>query len=144
MKTVSEQLARQILDRIIADFGDGEFSPSKYVFEQITRLPAGYSSQRQMLGDAINSLDESAVIVLLDPHPNNRTSAQTVAAHVGAPGTFAFEMPTKELFHIMSFDECDMCITTLGGRLLIVGCHEDTVVNGEREVWTPIMQDARS
>ena len=43
----------------------------------------------------------------------------------------------EALIGSIAFDQCDMYVTTEEGALLIVGCHEDDVINGERFVWVP-------
>jgi hypothetical protein len=125
--------------RIVKEFGNGELLSDKYLFEQITRLPEGYTAHRMRVTEAVATIGEHNVLVFLDTHPNNRKHAKEVSKQIGSEGAFEFQLSKNEVSDVLRFDNCDMYVTTLEGRLLIVGCHEDAVVDGEREVWVPVM-----
>jgi hypothetical protein len=141
MSLISDEQRDAISRRIVEDFGDGKLLPDKYLFEQITRLPTGFSDHRMKVSDAVSTITDHDVIVLLDTHPNNRKSAEEVSEYIGKRDAFAFRLSKNVVANVLRFDQCDMYVTTVDGRLVIVGCHEDSVVDEEREVWVPMMDN---
>jgi hypothetical protein len=127
-----------VMLRIVCDFGDGTLRQGKYLFEQITRLPDGCAERRIGVGAAFAGIASDSVLLVLDPHPNNRADVQKVVEHLGAGPGFLFKTPRHVAEHIVrTFDACDMYVTTLEGDLLLAACHEDSSVDGQRIVWAP-------
>jgi hypothetical protein len=95
------------------------------------------------VSDAVSTITGRDVIVLLDTHPDNRKSAEEVSEYIGLGEAFAFRLSASVVAKVLCFDQCDMYVTTVDGRLVIVGCHEDAVLDEEREVWVPVMDNGR-
>jgi hypothetical protein len=136
MKALTEIRRAAIIAKIIGDFGDGTFRPDRYVFEQITRLPSCASQERIAVNAAISRLPVvGEVAVIFDPYPQNRRFSLEVADLAGASTSPGFLTLAVGVEWLLSFVNCDMYVTTTDGDLLIVGCHEDEVVDGDRIVW---------
>ena len=144
MNRISDEQREAVFRKIVEDFGDGNLLLEEPLFEQIGRLPVGFSNHRMKVSEAVATIADDELLVLLDAHPNNRKFAEEVAEHIGNKEAFAFRLPKHDLADVLQFHYCDMYVTTLDGRLLIVGCHEDSVVDGEREVWIPVMDNESS
>ncbi len=138
MEIIDNDDAEALLLRIVQSFGNGGLRSDKYVFEQILHLPDGFSSRRMTLTDAVSSIADDEVLVVLDPHPNNAKSARLVAESVGAADASAFRLSKRELPRVLAYDDCDMYITDRDGNLLAVGCHEDPIHECERKIWVPV------
>jgi hypothetical protein len=137
MKTITETHRSTLIQTIVTDFGDGAFDPGKYVFDQITRLPGCASQERMQAREAVGRVSAiHPLVILFDPHPENRRFALEVAHSAGVPNAPGFLASATDVGKLLLFDRCDMYVTSAAGRLLIVGCHEDPVVDGERIVWT--------
>ena len=137
MKPITDVQATAIIQTIVDEFGDGTFRQGKYLFEQLTRLPTGPDNGRLAVGVALNQIcdSEQTFVVLFDSHPNNRSSVTQAVESLDLPNTIGLVTSPSDLARLLAFDQCDMYVTTRDGRLLIVACHEDDVVNGERIVW---------
>ena len=135
VEALDDATINECLQRFVADFGDGELRAGKYVFDQMTRLPAGASSCRMKVREIGVLIGGGPVVLILDPHPQNRPFARKVAESLGAPSALGFRVSEQEVLQALEFVECDMYVATLEKDLLIVGCHEDEVIGGEREIW---------
>jgi hypothetical protein len=139
MKSITEAFRNEIIETVVREFGNGEFRPTKYLFEQITRLPSGFSHHRMKAGVAIGRLAaaKGECVVIFDPHPNNRRAVRAATERIGMTDTSGFFASPGDVERLLSFHDCDIYVTSETGRLLIVGCHEDEIVDGERMVWVP-------
>jgi hypothetical protein len=139
MTVLTDSDARAIEARIVADFGDGAVRENMYLFDQITRLPAGCTDQRITARKALAGIPEESIVLLFDRHPNNRPCTRHLAQILGAPDAPGFVLSRSEAESALNeCDQCDLYLTTLDGRLLLVACHEDTLSDGERVVWAPV------
>ncbi len=135
----------RIYTRLGAQFAPGGvLLPDKYVFEQLSCMPNGYIDVRRPAALAAQDITSrhATVAVLLDEMPNNARAAQALAAELGHPHALAFEVPASLLLSVLTHDCCDMYITTMTGDLLVVGCHEDRVLESGREVWGIVPAEA--
>jgi len=118
----------------------------KYLFDQMTRLPCGFTDDHVPVSAALARVATDEVQVVVDPHLSNRAFAEEVAASLGMPGAMGFVVPRGVLPEILRFENCDMYVFDGCDRLVFVACHEDRVIEGERQVWTswPINGEMRS
>ncbi len=107
MNLVTDEQRVAIFHRIVEEFGDGELLVDKCLFDQITRLPTGFSADRMKVGDAVSTITDPSVIVLLDTHPNDRKNAEVVAEYIGERDAFAFRLSKNKVANVLQFDECD-------------------------------------
>jgi hypothetical protein len=135
MDILTENQQHAIAERIVRDFGDGVLKGEVYLFDQII----GALGCRVRLSDVLPKIaDEKDVVVLLDRHPNNHQFAQQLMRHLGVSDAWGVTVPTEQLQGILRFIDCDLYVTTLHGRLLLVACHEDVWVDDDRTVWSPL------
>jgi hypothetical protein len=137
MRLIENGFANELASRIVKNFGDGNYRKDRYIFDQITKLPNNYTASRVAVSKVLASLDQTELLVILDPHPNNSASVQEVAAHFGFVNEWAYRASVAEVKDIVSYQECDFYLLNGNGDLLAVGCHEDYIDHGERLVWVP-------
>jgi hypothetical protein len=135
VRQLSDEDQTAMIEWIVQEFGDGAYNPNGYVFDQITHRPSTFEYQRLPLTKAIDWMPQSDAILLLDRHPNNRRFAECVMHNLGLPNTWGMIVPKTRLEAELSEPYCDAYITTADRSLLIVACHEDDMVDGERIVW---------
>src|SRR6185437_9785801 len=114
----------------------------RYVFDQITRLPPGFTSLKTSSGDALASLNDEAFFLLLDPKPQNSTGSKEVAELFSTTLSKGFELTPQEVKKAIGVLDCDMYVLSTNYELKIAACHEDDVVNDNRIVWVPVRQNA--
>ena len=135
---IADDRVLDILREIVEEFGDGRLSADKNVFDQITRTTADVSEKRLTVDEVVSRISNRDVLVVLDPHPSNRAFANSVAQHFGDQDALGFQAPGSRVADFLRFYDCDMYITTLDGKLLAVGCHEDLLKDGQRVLWSVI------
>jgi hypothetical protein len=137
MQLVEKDVASDLANRIVRDFGDGNYRKDRYIFDQITKLPKNYTSNRVPVSKLLASLGETALFVILDPHPNNSSSVKDVSMHFGLDNEWAYKVTVDEVREIFLNEDCDFYLLNKDGELIAVGCHEDFIEQGERIVWAP-------
>jgi len=137
MQLIKRDYANELANRIVSKFGDGNYHKDRYIFDQITKLPDNYISNRVPVSKLLDSLDQTELLVILDPHPNNSASVKDVSMHFGLENEWAYKVSVDEVRAIFSNEDCDLYLLNKDGDLLAVGCHEDSMDQGERIVWVP-------
>jgi hypothetical protein len=140
MQTITESRRKEISNAIVREFGNGELVSGHYLFEQVTRLPAGFVVGRLKPSVAVARLRgrHDKCLVIFDPHLNNARFVSEVVQVFGLPVVPGVVASLDEVEKLLSFDNCDMYVTNLDGRLLMIGCHENEVSDGEQFVWVPL------
>jgi len=137
MELLEKNVANELTNRIVTDFGDGNYRKERYIFDQITRLPDHYVSNRVPLSPLLTSLGPAELLVILDPHPNNSSCVKDVSVHFGVENEWAYKLTIDEVRAVFSNEDCDLYLLNTNGDLIAVGCHEDSIEEGERIVWAP-------
>src|SRR3712207_3384892 len=100
MEIIDDGQVSAILRRIVTDYGDGDLDLGRYVFDQITRIPAGAAPYRAALKKAVADIADEEVVVVMDRHPSNRPFAEEVLYHLGAKGS-AFKLRTPAVVDVL-------------------------------------------
>lgn len=137
MQLIEKNFANELAGSIVKKFGDGNYRKDRYIFDQITKLPDNYVSNRIAVSKLLDSLEQRELLVILDPHPNNSASVKDVSNRFGVESEWAYKLSVDEVKSVFSNEECDLYLLNGDGELLAVGCHEDSIEKGERIVWVP-------
>ena len=128
MRILSEAEQRGIVKVIVHEFSNGTFKEGKYLFDQIK----GVLGSQVKLNQALTKVNDKEVILLFDRHPNNEKCAHEVTSHLGVLDAWGVTLLASDLPETLRYIDCDMYVTTLVGKLLIVACHEHDWTDQDR------------
>ena len=137
---LSDAECKAALGRIVSEFGDGHIKEGQYVFDVITRLPAGFAEKRLTINELISSLkSQTMLLVIFDPHSANNASRLHLLHSLGidedVPGV---KVARENLARFFADNDCDFYVTAIDGALLAAASHEDEFRGKDRVVWCPV------
>jgi hypothetical protein len=136
----------RILLKVVLSFGEGHVANNKYIFDLITRLPHGVTEAKLPLSNVKDMLSYyPEICVIFDPNPKGALFRHQLLRDLEiSEDTMGLKILPQDVSPILQALECDFYITLNDGRLLAVGCHEDTKSIGQRIMWCPIYESDTS
>lgn len=132
----------KIIHKIVLDFGDGNFNRDKYVFDQIKRLPRNFVEKRVSQIALVDFLKvHNKVCVVFDPIASSKMFLRPLLISLNIDeDTCGVTTHPSNLLPFLSEQDSDFYVTTTGGDLLSVACHEDNWKGNLRFMWCPVRQ----
>lgn len=136
MKPLGQKMCDELIDRIVGNFGEGALPVERYVFDVITRTPAGFTDAHvpgcELLSEVQN---ERFVWLVFDPNPQNLAAVLTLLRRLKIEDASGLEMLPAELPQFFDDMDCDFYAMTVDGAWLAAASHSDQICDGQRMVW---------
>ncbi len=125
--------------RIVAEYGNGVLRGDRYLWEQIQRVPEGWT-QKFLAPKELCELAarHEQVVLLIDRNPDNIADVCAYMTARNLPCGTAFTVSVEELADILEQQHFDMYVLSAEGVLLGAASHEDREVDGVRQIWSPV------
>jgi len=128
----------RILQKIVSEFGEGDLIYNEYVFDLITRLPAGFSETKISSNKIQFSFARHPDICIIFDPKNRIYTNQLLRDRCIDEDAQGLKIVLDDLSQFISAPDCDLYITSMDGQLLGACSHEDVWIGSERLIWCPI------
>jgi hypothetical protein len=136
MTILSTAEREALAQSLVAEFGVEPLVPNRYLFEQVIRIPTGWSDCKLSLKTAFDGISATEILIIFDAQPQNAPAALQASEYLGARGELGFVVDRAVAREVIDcFSDCDMFLTDSPRSFWIAGCHEDKIQDGQRYVW---------